>query len=115
MAAPTRIDLGAFAAGEIPPPLEVTFTDYDGNALPLTGFTTLAMNIEAIPVVSVTLGTGSIAVTDAANGIVEYTWVEDDMIEPSDYTAQVWVSNGLNRYASDLLIYTVYDGPGDAP
>ena len=115
MATPTKHDLGAFAAGEIPPPLEVTFADFDGNAVPLAGFTTLATNIEAIPTVTTTLGTGTTVVTDAPNGEVTYTWVEDDMLEPSDYTAQIWVSNGTNRYASDLYVYTVYDGPGDAP
>lgn len=115
MASPTKIDLGAFAEGEIPPPLAHQYLDFDGNPVNLTGFATLQMNIEAVPPVTATLGTGTITVTDAANGIVQYTWVGDDMAEASGYTAQMWVSNGTNKYASDLVTYTVYDGPGSAP
>ena len=53
--------------------------------------------------------------TDGSDGVVEYTWTATDMAEPASYTAQLWVSNGTNRYASDLIIFTVYDGPGSAP
>lgn len=116
MASPVKIDLGAFAAGEVPPILSHTFTDFDGVVVDLTGFTTLAMNIEAIPDVTGPLGGGLIVFDgNGSDGIVNYTWTDDDMEEPSGYTAQMWVSNGTNKYASDLIIYNVYDGPGDAP
>lgn len=116
MAAPTKIELGAFAAGAIPPPIEHQYLDFDGLAVDLTGFTTLSMNIEASPTVSGTLGGGTIEFkTDGTDGWVVYTWVVDDMAEPSGYVGQMWASNGTNRYESDLFIYSVYDGPGDAP
>jgi hypothetical protein len=116
MATPVKIDLGAFAAGEIPPILSHTFRDFDGNVVDISTFGTQAMNIEAIPAVTGTLGAGSVDFdTDGTDGVLNYTWVAADMAEPSSYTGQLWVSNGTNAYASDLILYTVYDGPGDAP
>ena len=116
MAVPVKIDLGAFAAGEIPPVLSHTFTDFNGAVVDLSSFSTLAMNIESIPQVTGPLGTGTIDFeTDGSDGVVLYIWTANDMAEDSSYTAQMWVSSGLNAYASDLILYTVYDGPGVAP
>src|SRR6056300_64830 len=110
MATVSKIDLGAFAAGEIPPTLSMTFTDFNENAVDLQTFSTFAMNMETIPGVTGPLGGGAIAfATDGSDGVVEYTWTATDMAEPASYTAQLWVSNGTNRYASDLIIFTVYD------
>lgn len=116
MAQPTKVDLGAFAAGEVPPPLQITFLDFDGAAVNLTGFADVQMNIEEeIGGNTNPLGTGTITVTDAANGIVEYTWVRNDMLDPGEYTAQAWVDDDINFFASDLYTYSVYDGPGTPP
>jgi hypothetical protein len=116
MATPTKIDLGAFAAGEIPPRLTHTYYDFTGVIVDISTFATRAMNIEAVPAVTGPLGTGTVDfVTDGTDGAVEYIWTTTDMAEPGSYSAQIWVSNGTNRYASDLILFTVYDGPGDAP
>jgi len=117
----TKQELGAFAAGAIPPPFEHTFLDFDGVAVDVSGFATLSMNIEAIPAVSGLLGTGSIGfTTDGTDGKVTYNWVAADMAEPSDYEAQMWASDGIpgnatQKYESDLLTYRIYNGPGSAP
>ena len=114
---PTQ-ELGAFAAGAVPPPFEHTFTDFDGAVVDLSTFGVLAMNIEADGVsVAGPLGGGSIAfTTDGTDGSVTYEWSLTDMAEPADYLAQMWVSNGsTQKYESDLLKYKVYDGPGSAP
>jgi len=113
----TKQELGAFAAGAIPPPFEHTFLDFDGDAVDVSLFGTLAMNIEAIPTVTGPLGGGTIAfTTDGTDGKVTYDWSATDMADPSDYEAQMWVSNGTDqKYESDLLTYRVYDGPGSAP
>lgn len=115
MANPTRIELGAYAAGEIPPPVEVTFTDFDGAPIDLTGFGTRQMNIESIPPVPGPLGGNTPILVDGPGGVVQYQWTATDMATPADYTAQLWVSDGTFKYASDLIIFTVYDGPGVAP
>lgn len=113
---PTKQELGAFAEGAIPPPFEHTFTDFDGLAVDVSGFT-MQMNIEAIPTVPDTLGGGTIGyTTDGTDGKVTYNWSATDMTTAADYSAQMWVSNGTTqKYESDLLTYRVYDGPGSAP
>lgn len=116
MAEPVTHDLGAFAAGEIPPPLVLTFRDFNGSPVDLTTFTIRAVNIESIPAHD-NLGEGQITVVgDPANGQLQYAWTANDMLETGEYILQAWVYNGSNqRYASDLYQYTVYDGPGEAP
>ncbi len=116
MTQPATSDLGAFAAGEVPPPLEITFLDFNKTPVILTGFTNLQMNIEEeLGSQANPLGQGGVALTDAAGGKFEYTWVRDDMLTIGEYTAQGWVNNGTQFYASDLYTYTVYDGPEDPP
>ncbi len=116
MATPTTTPLGAFAAGEVPPALEISFVDFDSVVVDLTGFANLQMNIaEELNANTNPLGLGAIIVSDAPNGKVTYTWVRNDMIDVGEYTAQAWVDDGVNWFASDLYVYSVYDGPGDPP
>lgn len=116
---PVRKELGAFAEGAIPPPFEHQYTDFDGLPVDLsTGSWTMYMNIESIPVTTGPLGIGAIDFdSDGSDGKVVYNWSATDMAEGADYTAQMWVRNGsgTQKYESDLLLYRVYDGPGDAP
>ncbi len=114
MAQPVKTDLGAFAEGEVPPDLQITFTDFDGNAVNLTGFASIQMNIEE-ELAGDGFGTGGITATDAAGGEVTYVWVRADMTTAGEYTAQAWVNNGTKYFASDLFTYSVYDGPGTQP
>ena len=116
MATPTITELGAFAAGEVPPALQITFTDFDGLAVNLTGFANLQCNVEEeLAANQNPLGTGSIVLTDGPTGIVTYTWVRDDMLDVGEYQLQAWIDNGVLYFASDLYKYTVYDGPGSPP
>ena len=113
---PTIVELGAFAAGEVPPALVITYTDFDDAVVDLTGFTTLKCNIkEELDGATNPLGTGSIVLTDDVGGEITYTWVRDDMIDVGEYTLQAWCDNGINYFASDLYKYSVYDGPGTPP
>ncbi len=116
MTQPATADLGAFAAGEVPPPLEITFLDFNKNPVNLTGFAFLQMNVqEELGSEASPLGLGGVVLTDPAGGVFEYTWVRADMFTVGEYTAQGWVNNGTQFYASDLYTYTVYDGPEDPP
>lgn len=111
---PIKVELGAFAEGEVPPDLLITFRDIKKVVVNLTGFTNLQMNIEE-ELGDAGFGTGTIVLTDAVNGLVTYTWVRADMTTVGEYTAQAWVDNGTKYFASDLYIYSVYDGPGTPP
>ncbi len=112
---PVTIELGAFSQGEVPPDLQITFRDFDKNPVPLTGFTNLQMNIQEDLGVFSIFGTGVIVLTDAAGGVVTYTWVRADFQTVGDFQAQAWVHNGTKYFASDLYLYSVYDGPGTQP
>jgi hypothetical protein len=113
LASPPKIKLGAFAAGEVPRPLVHQFLDYDNSPVDLTGGVA-TFNVESIPPVTGPLG-GSAVIQDPVNGLVRYEWSDTDMATPADYTAQLWVDLPVYQYASDPILYTVYDGPGDAP
>ena len=117
MANPKKNNLGVFAAGEIPFPFVHTFktTDTSGNKVPidLTGWT--ASITFAGPDENGTYGTGTLAITDAANGEVTYTWAAGDFVDVGKYQFLVWVTDTTNRFASDLNVYEVYDGPGPTP
>lgn len=120
MATPTTKDLGAFAAGAIPPPFEHEYLDFDEVVVDISTFPVRQMNIEAVPAVTGPLGAGAIGfTTDGTDGKVTYNWSATDLAEPGSYTAQMWVADDAvtptQRYESDLLLITVYDGPGDAP
>ncbi len=112
----TKIELGAFAAGAVPPDIIHTYLDEDGEVVDISAFGTRQMNIEAIPSVAGTLGSATVDfVTNGSDGKIKYAWALADMAEESSYEAQMWVSNGTKKFESDLLIYVVYDGPGSAP
>lgn len=112
MANPKKINLGVFAAGEIPFPIDHRFLAL-GVPIPLTGYTAWVY-IEG-PEGDVVLGAGTVAITNAPEGLVRYTWNEDDMQLPGKYKMLIWVDSADNRFASDLIVWEVYDGPGPTP
>lgn len=113
---PTKVELGAFAHGSVPPDLVITYTDFDGNAVDLGSFGSVWIEIqEDINANTLTLGQGSISISTPAEGKVTYQWHRNDMWDVGDYTAIVWVSDGNKYYDSDLYLYTVYDAPGEQP
>ena len=115
MAIPVKKELGAFAQGEVPPDLQITYQDFNEGIVNLVGFTNLQMNIEEELAGTVGFGTGAIVMTYAPQGIVTYTWARADFQTIGEFQAQSWVDNGTKYHASDLYIYTVYDGPGAPP
>lgn len=112
MASPKKINLGVFAAGEIPFPVDHRFVA-SGAPINLTGFTAFVY-IEG-PEGDVVPGTGNVTITDAVNGLVRYTWNEDDFLLAGSYKMLIWVDSDDNRFASYLITYDVYDGPGPTP
>ena len=112
MASPKKHNLGVFAAGEIPFPIDHRFTAL-AVPIPLTGFTAFVY-IEG-PEGDVVLGQGIVTITDAPNGLVRYVWDEDDMQLAGKYRMLIWVDDPDNRFASDLIVWEVYDGPGPTP
>lgn len=114
MPALRKINLGAYAAGEIPPPLSHQYLGNDRLPLPITGWIVLGFFVEG----DAPCGLGDLQITDGPNGIITYTWDPDDMQTPGNYRGLMWVQNDPDptvRLASDLFLWTVVDGPGPTP
>lgn len=114
MASPKKISLGVFAAGEIPLPVVHAFKYADGDPIPLTTYTP-TVYIEGPE--GVNAGQGTLTVVDAMAGTLSYTWHEDDMQTPGKYRMLLWIeaADESTRFASDLITFEVYDGPGPTP
>jgi len=100
------ITLGPYTAGEIPPPIVVTFKDSSGTAIDFS-----AAGPWAARFVYRSYGGAFITRTctapSASNGAVTYTWVASDMVTAGDYEGEMWVGNGTNRYDSEPLAWQV--------
>jgi hypothetical protein len=99
------IEIGPYVVGEIPIPLEYTFTDSNGVAINLTGFTARFQRGE-IDGTFTNAVTVNATITDAVNGKVTYTWTAADFAQPGRYGGMFFVGNGTNRYASWLITWT---------
>lgn len=111
MSTQKNLTIGPYTAGEIPEPLVVTFTDADGTAIDLTGYTARWVYEPR----GGTAVTNNATITTPAAGQATYTWVAADLATSGFYNGQMWVGNNTNRYASVIFQYQVFDGPGDAP
>lgn len=112
MASPKKINLGVFAAGEIPYPIEHTFK-VNGVAIDLTVWSAFVV-IEG-PNETGTYGAGQVLTDEADEGKITYVVAEADMQDTGKYRMLIWVEDGVNRFASDLILFEVYDGPGPTP
>lgn len=112
MAKPRTINLGVFAAGELPYGVAHRFLRL-GQPIPLHTFTAFVY-IEG-PDENAVLGQGVVSIDDPDDALVSYTWTEEDFLGIGKYRMLIWVENPANRFASDLITYEVYDGPGPTP
>lgn len=117
MASIKKINLGAFAAGEIPGPLLHTFLDKNGAAIDIDGWTVLGFFAESAGE-EMLMGNNP-TISDGPGGKVMYIWHPNDMQIAGEYTGLLWVQNALSgpslRLASDRFVWTVEDGPGPTP
>ncbi len=114
MANPKKINLGVFAAGEIPFSLVHQYKDNDKNPIDMSSGWTVFVEIEG-PEEDGAYGTGTVAFSDASTGRVKYDWDTADFLDFGKYRMLFWTTDGTNRLASDLVVWEVYDGPGATP
>ena len=108
------IDLTAltpYTVGEKPEPLTYTFTDGDGVAIPLTGYTAEFVWQPLGGAATTTAAT----VSGAAGWQVTYSWTGAELAVAGHYLGEVWVGNTVNRFASELLLWTVRQSVGLVP
>lgn len=107
-----RVRIGPFTTGEIPPLLEITFTDEDGTAISLNGCTAKFVITCVTEEGMANLGEGNSDIPDpSSSGKTTYTWDTNDMSRAGFYRGQMWVGDGQDgrRYASDLYEWWVED------
>lgn len=105
------IDLGTFTQGEKPVPLVYTFLDGTGAPIDL-------LNYDAEMVWAEEHGTptsGTATVTDHAAGETTYVWTGAEFAAPGTYLADLWVGNGVQRFASERITWKVCAAVGPAP
>jgi hypothetical protein len=111
MSCGTVVDLGTYTVGEKPAPLVYQYLDHDGVVIDLTGY---QVRFVFQPIGGpATTANGSLVV--AANGTVQYTWLGTEFNITGKWEAQFWVGNGTNRWASDLIKWTVRSSVGPVP
>lgn len=114
MTSSPSIDIGPFVQGEVPAPLEYQFLGEDGAALNLTGYAA-RFSCEERGGGNVSKDAVVASITDATNGYVTYTWDGAEFPTAGRYQAELWVGNGLHRFASVLLLFTVREPVASVP
>lgn len=105
--------IGPYTAGEIPEPIVHRFVAHDRTPLDLTGFD--ARYVWERAGTTVVSQEQTAAISNPTDGEVTYGWDASDLEVAGNYTAQIWVGDGANRYASTIFVYEVEDGPGTPP
>lgn len=101
----TTVKLGPYVAGEIPPAFTYTFLDDEDTPVPLDGFDAKLVWKRRTEVTEVD---ADIAPDQTTNpGEVTYVWQEGDLDEAGAYKADLWVGDGINRFASVRLVWEV--------
>ena len=107
MTGQTIINLGVFAKGEVPEPIEITIQDADGVAVDLTGMTA-EFEIVSVRATVSGLGTGTSSITNFTGGITKYVWVTADMNTVGTFRGQMWVGDSATfKIASFIYQYEV--------
>lgn len=107
--------IGPYTKGEIPAPLQVTFTDENGTALDLTGYS-LTFRLTRVDAAVVTPA-GTAEFTSPSGGVARYTFAAGDLATAGLYRAQFWASiagGSPRKYASDIFeffVETVTEAP----
>ncbi len=110
------VELGSYVVGEVPPPLEYQFLDFDGNPINLTGFGTSTFQwADYVQGQFLNPVTDTATVTDAVTGRVTHVWDGDEFDSPGDHAAQFFVNDGTVQYASLLIIWHVCLPVGTPP
>lgn len=102
-----------FKVGEKPAPLEYQFLDGAGGPLSIVGYQAKVNITERWGTVGVS--NANATVTDAANGKVTYTFTGAEFPHAGQWTIEVWVGNGTQRFASVNVLVDVHWPVGAIP
>lgn len=107
MTGQTIVNLGVFAKGEVPEPIQITIQDADGVVIDLTGMTADFV-ISAVRATVSGLGVGATTIPTPSSGITQYVWVTADMNTVGTFRGQMWVGDAsVLKLASFIYQYEV--------
>lgn len=114
MGRPTTIDLGVFAQGELPYPIQHTYYQADGvTPIDLSTSGGWTPTVKATGPSTGPYGQGAVALAgDGSGGQVNYVFDAADFADIGKHQLVVWVTDGTQSLASDLFLWEVYDAPG---
>lgn len=108
--------IGPYRKGEIPPPIVVSFKDYLGNVIDLTGYAVHWIYRQHTSAGWPDFTTGDPAFVDRTGSLLsgplgqtQYAWVAADFTTPGYYEGEMWAGNGTNRYSSVRYQWQTYD------
>ncbi len=109
--------IGPYRAGEIPPPIVVTFRDSSNNPIDLTGYQARWVyqlhagrgwadftSSDAAPIVV----SATVLNQTTNKGQVQYAWAAPDFGAPGYFEGEMWAGNGTNRFASVRYLWQTY-------
>lgn len=104
--------IGSYITGEIPEPWQHDFDDATGAALNLSGYQVRVTYIIGGGAQVVRTGT---LVDAGTTGKAEYAWVAADLAVAGLMEGEMWVGNGVNRYARSFTMTIDEARGGPAP
>jgi hypothetical protein len=105
------VQAGPYVVGEKPPPLQYTFLDSTSSPIDLSGYTAKFDIREKDGAPS----TYNATVLNPSGGVVQYTWTGVEFPTSGSYLSELWVGNGVVRYASILIKFDVRTAVGPVP
>lgn len=88
---------------------QITWTDQDSNAIDLTGASLTGVKIARSSGTATALD-GTLAITDASNGIFTWTYGATDVATPGDYLVQFTATYGAEDLERSLVAeWTVFE------
>lgn len=105
--------LGAYTAGEKPERWRHIFADAAGQVIPLTGGwqAKLAYRVDE----GAQVLRNAVIVGGGSTGEAEYAWAEVDTATAGHLQGNLWVGNGVNRYAAAFSMTVEPAAGGPAP
>jgi hypothetical protein len=110
------IPLGPYVVGEKPSPVTYQYLDAFMVPINLTGYTAKFQYARrGAGIMFEDQVTASATLSDGPNGKVTYTWTGNELLLPGRHVAMFWAGNGINRFASLLIEFTVALSVDSAP
>ena len=108
------MNLGEYVGGEKPAPVTIQFTDSNGTNLDTSSGSWVARLVYKVDGADDTTAASDATATVNATGLATFT-PPVALVTSGTYVGRLVIGNGTNRYASELIHWTVADMVGSMP